>query len=97
MPMSLDEWLGDAPELQTDDAAFERTYRQSLLELVALRVRPDDVTIKWAMPGGGVPWFMTVFGRDSLTTAYQAMPFHQELAQATLEALAEMQATEWDN
>ncbi|TML18281.1 MAG: hypothetical protein E6G33_00350 [Actinobacteria bacterium] len=66
MPMSLDEWLGDAPELQTDDAAFERTYRQSLLDLVALRVRPDDVTIKWAMPGGGVPWFMTVFGRDSL-------------------------------
>jgi glycogen debranching enzyme len=39
---------------------------------------------------------MTVFGRD-LITAYQAIPYHQELAQATLEALAELQATEWDN
>jgi glycogen debranching enzyme len=49
------------------------------------------------MPGGGLPWFMTVFGRDSLITAYEAIPYHQELAQATLEALAELQATEWDN
>jgi glycogen debranching enzyme len=97
MPMTLDEWLGDTPNLESDDPALERTYRQSLLDLAALRVRPDDVTIKWAMPAGGLPWFMTVFGRDSLITAYQAMPFHQELAQATLEALAEMQATEWDN
>jgi glycogen debranching enzyme len=97
MPMTLDEWLEDAPRLETDDATLERTYRQSLLDLAALRVRPDEITIKWAMPGGGLPWFMTVFGRDSLTTAYEAMPFHQELAQATLQALAELQATEWDD
>jgi glycogen debranching enzyme len=97
MPMSLDEWLEDSPRLHTENPALERTYRQSLLDIAALRVRPDDVTIRWAMPGGGVPWFMTVFGRDSLVTAYATMPYHQELAQATLEALAELQATEWDN
>jgi glycogen debranching enzyme len=97
MPLTLDEWFEDSPKLETEDAALERTYRQSLLDLAALRIRPDDLTIKWAMPGGGLPWFMTVFGRDSLTTAYEAMPFHHELAQATLEALAEMQATDWDN
>ncbi|MFL6646867.1 MAG: glycogen debranching N-terminal domain-containing protein [Sulfurifustaceae bacterium] len=96
MPVSLDDWLDDSPRLECDHA-IERTYRQSLLDLAALRVRPDDVSIKWAMPGGGLPWFMTVFGRDSLITAYQVVPFHQELAQATLEALAELQATEWDN
>ena len=97
MPMSLDEWLADIPYLETDKDSLGRTYRQSLLDLAALRVRPDDVKIKWAMPGGGIPWFMTVFGRDSLISAYEAMPFHQEVAQATLEALAELQATEWDN
>src|SRR4051794_19041208 len=97
MPMSLDEWLKDSPDLECDDGTIERTYRQSLLDLAALRIRPDAVTVSWAMPGGGLPWFMTLFGRDSLITAYQAMPFHQELAQATLEALAEMQASEWDN
>jgi glycogen debranching enzyme len=97
MPMELDEWLADAPYLKTDKDAIARTYRQSMLDLAALRVRPDAVTIRWAMPGGGLPWFMTVFGRDSLIAAYEAMPYHQDLAQATLEALSELQATEWDN
>jgi glycogen debranching enzyme len=97
MPLSLDDWLDEMPDLVSEHHALERTYRQSNLDLAALRVRPDDVTIKWAMPGGGLPWFMTIFGRDSLWTGYQALPFHSELAQATLEALAELQATEWDN
>jgi glycogen debranching enzyme len=97
MPMSLDEWIEDAPSLETDRDALGHTYRQSLFDLAALRIRPDNVTIHFAMPGGGLPWFMTVFGRDSLVAAYEAIPFHQELAQATLEALAELQATEWDN
>jgi glycogen debranching enzyme len=97
MPISLDKWLDEAPELVTENRALERTYEQSIMDLAALRIRPDEVSIKWAMPGGGVPWFMTVFGRDSLIAAYQAIPFHAELAQATLEALAELQAEEWDN
>ena len=97
MPISLDRWLNEAPFLVTDNHELERTYKQSLLDLAALRIRPDNVKIKTAMPGGGVPWFMTIFGRDSLIAAYQALPFHAELAQATLEALAELQADEWDN
>jgi glycogen debranching enzyme len=96
MPQSLDDWLKTAPHLETDDTTLGRTYRQSLLDLAALRVRPDAVTIKWAMPGGGLPWFMTVFGRDSLITSYECMHVHAELAQAALEALAQMQSTEWD-
>jgi glycogen debranching enzyme len=97
MPISLDEWLREAPELICVDAAVERTYRQSLLDLAALRIRPDDVKIKWAMPGGGVPWFMTVFGRDSIVASYEMLHVHSELAVATLEALAKLQATEWDS
>ena len=97
MPVSLDEWLDQTPQIDTEHEALERTYRQSNLDLAALRIRPDNVTIKSAMPGGGLPWFMTAFGRDSLIAAYQALPFHADLAQAALEALAEMQAEEWDN
>jgi glycogen debranching enzyme len=97
VPVSLDEWLEQTPQLETDHDALERTYRQSNLDLAALRVRPDNVTINHALPGGGLPWFMTVFGRDSLIAAYEALPFHPDLAQSALEALAELQATEWDN
>jgi glycogen debranching enzyme len=97
MPLSVDEWLDRTPEFETEHEALERTYRQSNLDLAALRIRPDNVTIKHAMPGGGLPWFMTAFGRDSLIAAYQALPFHEDLAPAALEALAEMQADDWDN
>jgi glycogen debranching enzyme len=97
MPVSLDEWLQESLELQTENDALVRTYRQSNLDLAALRIRPDTLTITSAMPGGGLPWFMTAFGRDSLISAYEALPFHPELAQSTLEALAELQADDWDN
>jgi len=97
MPMSLDEWLHRAPNLITKNPAFERTYRQSLLDVAALRVRPDDAKIKSAMPGGGLPWFMTVFGRDSIITAYETMHVQSELALATLQALANLQSTDWDS
>jgi glycogen debranching enzyme len=40
---------------------------------------------------------MTIFGRDSLIAAYELIPFHQEPVRATLQALAELQATAWDN
>jgi glycogen debranching enzyme len=49
------------------------------------------------MPAGGVPWFMTLFGRDSLMAAFETLPFHPTLAEATLEALAHHQASERDD
>ena len=95
--VGVDEWLSSAPKLATESYALRATYDESLLDLAALRIRPDDVHVKHALPGGGLPWFMTVFGRDSLIAAYEALPFAPDLAAATLEALAHLQAAEWDN
>ena len=50
-----------------------------------------------ALPAAGLPWFMTVFGRDSLLTSYQALPFAPELAETTLRVLAARQATQVDD
>ena len=33
-----------------------------------------------ALPAAGLPWFMAMFGRDSLITSFQALPFAPELA-----------------
>lgn len=41
----------------------------------------------------GAPWFMTVFGRDSLLTAWMALPLDDTLALGTLRTLAESQGT----
>jgi glycogen debranching enzyme len=97
MPMTLGEWFDKAPELDADRDALRHIYRQSLLDLAALRIRPREEHLRWAMPAGGLPWFMTVFGRDSLIAAYEALPFEPELAEATLTAMAELQASEWDD
>ncbi len=96
MPRTLRAWLADAPTLETDSDIVQHTYRRSLVDLAGLRFRPSaDLT--WSLPAAGLPWFMALFGRDSLITAYMALPFQPHLAQTTLEALAGLQATERDD
>ena len=96
MELSLEDWMETAPTLDTDDDGLRRTYEQSIADLAALRLRPSD-SFEWALPAGGVPWFMTVFGRDSVIASYQALPFHPTLAAMTLDALADLQASEFDH
>jgi glycogen debranching enzyme len=93
MPITIHEWLDEAPLLEANDD-LQRVYQRSLIDLAALRIRPREEDLRWAMPAGGVPWFLTVFGRDSLIAGYQALPFHPTLAEATLETLADLQAKE---
>src|SRR6266511_3819958 len=93
--MSLEEFIDSAPRLETDWDPLEHVYERSLIDLAALRFTselfPDS-----SLPAAGLPWFMTVFGRDSLITSYQALPFTPELAKTTLRVLAVRQATEID-
>lgn len=95
MPLNLQQWMADAPDLISSHDPLRHTYEQSLLDLASLRFRPLD-DLRWSLPAAGLPWFMALFGRDSLITAYQALPFQPHLAQTTLEALAELQATHDD-
>jgi glycogen debranching enzyme len=96
LPRSFEAWLADAPRLETDADVIRHTYRRSLVDLAALRFRPRQ-GLTWSLPAAGLPWFMALFGRDSLITAYMALPFEPHLATTTLEALSELQATERDD
>ena len=87
----LDAWLARAPELVADDPSVARTYRASLTDLGALRMHPD-LTAHETLPAAGLPWFMALFGRDSLITSFQALPYLPELAATTLRVLAARQA-----
>jgi glycogen debranching enzyme len=49
------------------------------------------------LPAAGLPWFMALFGRDSLLTSFQALPYLPGLAATTLRVLAERQAVERDD
>jgi glycogen debranching enzyme len=93
--MSLDEWVVAAPKLDTDWDPLDHIYEQSLVDLAALRFS-SPLFPDLSLPAAGLPWFMTVFGRDSLITSYQALPFVPELTATTLKVLAARQATEDD-
>jgi glycogen debranching enzyme len=86
LEQDLVEWMGGAPRLNCSMETLEATYRKSLIDLAALRFRnrvmPD------ALPAAGLPWFMTIFGRDSLLTSFQSLPFVPQLAHASLRSLA---------
>jgi glycogen debranching enzyme len=96
MDESLDEWMEGAPQLETEWVELHRVYRKSLLDLAALRFRPRD-DLEHSLPAGGLPWYMALFGRDSLITAYQALPFQPRLARTALYMLAELQGTRIDD
>jgi glycogen debranching enzyme len=92
----LEDWMARAPVLQADDPALLRTYRASLSDLGALRMHPD-LAKGATLPAAGLPWFMALFGRDSLITSYQALPYLPELAATTLRVLAARQAKTRDD
>jgi len=94
--MSLDDFLAAAPQLEADWDPLEHIYERSLIDLAALRFE-TTLFPGQPMPAAGLPWFMTVFGRDSLLTSFQALPFTPELAETTLRVLARYQAAELDD
>ena len=96
MEANLDRWLAGAPRIECDWEPLKRTYRRSLVDLAALRFAPP-VTGGRSLPAAGLPWFMTMFGRDSIFTSLQALPFTPELAATTLMALGEWQGTRVDD
>ncbi|MET8352682.1 glycogen debranching N-terminal domain-containing protein [Micromonospora sp. NPDC005206] len=96
MPCTIREWLDASPILDTDWDDLLHIYHRSLLDLAALRFYPFPGD-KASLPAAGLPWFMAVFGRDSLLVSYQMLPFHPELAYTTLRALAERQAIHEDD
>jgi glycogen debranching enzyme len=96
MERSLERWLEEAPGLECDWEPLRATYRRSLVDLAALRFSPP-VAGGRSLPAAGLPWFMTMFGRDSIFTSLQALPFAAELAATTLRALGTWQGTRLDD
>lgn len=96
MVSDLEAWVGKAPTLSCDWEPLTDAYRRSLIDLAALRFHTLTMPGR-ALPAAGLPWFMTLFGRDSIFTSLQALPFVPELAATTLLALGERQGTRTDD
>ena len=96
MDKDLHAWLAAAPKLECDRDQLKLTYRRSLVDLAALRFSPL-IAARHSLPAAGLPWFMTMFGRDSIFTSLQALPFVPDLAATTLKVLGRWQGTRVDD
>lgn len=89
-----DEFLTNATKLRSSNAEIQEFYQQAIADMGALRIEVDDNGHQFWMPAAGIPWFVAVFGRDSIIGSLQAIAVYHEFARGTLLRLAQLQATE---
>ncbi|MFY1700040.1 glycogen debranching N-terminal domain-containing protein [Solwaraspora sp. WMMA2101] len=90
----LDEWVASAPTLTCDYPPLRDAYRRSVVDLGALRY--PGVNFREMLPAAGMPWFMTFFGRDSLISCLQSLPFVPSSSVPALRICALAQGTRDD-
>ncbi|HEY3993704.1 MAG TPA: glycogen debranching N-terminal domain-containing protein [Ktedonobacteraceae bacterium] len=91
------QWQSRCAGVMTTNNNFYRMYQQAMDDMRALRIYDMDISDDVWVPAAGVPWFVTLFGRDSLLVSYQSMLVSSGFALGTLQRLAEYQATERDD
>jgi glycogen debranching enzyme len=96
MDAELAQWRADTPTLQCDWGPAAEIYAVSITDLAALRFSPE-IAGPHSIPAAGLPWFMTMFGRDAILTSLQALPFAPDLAATTLRVLARWQGKTIDD
>ena len=89
------EWVQSAPLTWVGDADLLNTLYRSGVDLGSLRITDPDAPDRFAV-AAGAPWFMALFGRDSLLTALMALPLDPALAFGTLHTLARHQGRRED-
>jgi glycogen debranching enzyme len=83
-------WRNELPDLTSDVPGLARAFLRTGDDLDALRLvdpeHPEDVLV-----AAGAPWYMTLFGRDSILTSWMALLLDPNLGLGTARSLARMQ------
>ncbi len=85
--------LGPGAQVKTSNALFNAIVARSLLDLHMLTMRQKGQSFFAA----GVPWYVALFGRDSLVTAIEMAAFEPEIGANTLRVLATHQGSRIDD
>jgi len=87
-------WNEQCARIRSDGELLDLAIRRSIADLRLLQ--NDGPKVGEHYIAAGIPWFTTLFGRDSIITALQVLPFMPDVARRTLRVLADWQATEED-
>jgi len=81
------QWREQTSQIRTDNRTLNQIIEQAEQDIYLLLQTFEDSKVLSA----GVPWFSTLFGRDSLISAMQTLILSPEIARQTLKVLAEHQ------
>lgn len=94
---ALQEWKAMTTSITTSNEDVYRLFKQSVEDMAALRLPEIPGEANAFIPAAGVPWFVTVFGRDSLIVSLQNLMVYPDFARGALEVLGKLQASEVDD
>lgn len=90
-------WQQSVLKVETSNYVFSTAFAQAVDDMSALRLPIDGTDHMQFVPAAGLPWFVALFGRDSLIISLQNAIVHPEFARGALLVLARWQATERDD
>ncbi|MEJ0095689.1 MAG: glycogen debranching N-terminal domain-containing protein [Methylocella sp.] len=93
----MDEWQRTVLKITTSNEEFYRCYNQGVQDMASLRLPLKGMDRMVFVPAAGLPWFVALFGRDTLIASLQTMIVYPEFATGALEVLGRYQATERDD
>jgi glycogen debranching enzyme len=93
----LENWRKATTSLTSANEDIYRVFKQSVEDMAALRLREFGNSSSEFVPAAGVPWFVALFGRDSLIVSLQNMVVYPDFARGVLKVLGELQATDVDD
>lgn len=91
----MEAWRDTATNVEADHATLAEVLQRTESDLGALLIH-DETGDGRPFVAAGAPWYMTLFGRDSLLTAWMALPLDCGLSVGTLQRLAEVQGRRID-
>jgi len=90
-------WQARATKISSSNEEFYRFFTQSVDDMGALRLYERELSADSFTPAAGVPWYVALFGRDSLISGLQTMLVNNKFSLGTLKRLAEFQSLEIDD
>jgi glycogen debranching enzyme len=92
----LQAWEKDLPVVWSQHTGLMKALERGQADLASLRIFDENHTDRPPSVAAGAPWFMTIFGRDSLAASWMALPVDRSLALGTLWTLADLQGERVD-
>jgi len=87
----VEHFLKRSPYLESDNHLFERAFGRAKRDLAALALRVSTSNGSALVTAAGIPWFVTLFGRDSIIAGLQSLVLTPMFAKGALLALAARQ------